>query len=219
MVSLLYETSVLTPHDSLSTLSSYRKNVVNTSAISRSALYDIVFENSHVVQPESRQKLEEELDKLCYLEKNASALKIRAAYELGVRSILSHECRLEFSSPSAVEYHFAQKMSGFDQEHFVMLCLNAKNILIEESELSVGTLDKTIVGVRDVVKRALMASARSIILVHNHPSGDPHPSHADVELTKRIEKGCDLFEICVLDHVIIGKEGRSYSLRSCGDMS
>ncbi len=218
MVSPLCQTSTASKNDASATSSLYKTDDACVSAHSRETLYAILFGQSFGRRVNSRQELEAELEKLCSSEKGSAPLKLRAAYELGVRVSMAYSCAPELSSPHSVEDFCAQRMQGYDQEHFVLLCLNAKNMLLQESELSVGTLDKTIVGVRDVVKRALLASARSVILVHNHPSGDPHPSNADVVLTKRIEQACELFDICVLDHVILGSEGRSYSLRSYGDM-
>ena len=143
---------------------------------------------------------------------------LAAAYELGRRDLESYTFDRELSSPQAVHSYCATRMAELAHESFVVLCLNAKNILIHEQEISRGTLDATLVGIREICRAALCASARSVILVHNHPSGDPHPSSKDISLTKDIEKAAQLFEIDVLDHVIIGKRGRSYSLKSCGDM-
>lgn len=161
---------------------------------------------------------ESEFSKLVASSPCAEGGRLKAAYILGTRTARSYEKHDELSTPLAV-YSYCEKYIGcVDKEHFLLLCLNTKNEVLSCDTLSIGTLDKAIVGIRDVFKRALLMSARSIILAHNHPSGDPHPSASDIELTRRIRRAGALFDIEVLDHVVLGSEGRLYSLRSCGDM-
>lgn len=103
------------------------------------------------------------------------------------------------------------------REHFRVLFLNKKNGLIADEVQQRGTVDHTPVYPREVVKRALELSASAIILVHNHPSGDPSPSAADIEMTHRIKEVAQSLEIAVHDHLIIGKNGYT-SLKAEGLM-
>ncbi|MFA7306758.1 MAG: DNA repair protein RadC [Hyphomicrobium sp.] len=103
---------------------------------------------------------------------------------------------------------------GFeDREHFRILFLDKKNALIADEVQGRGTVDHTPVYVREVVKRALELSATAIILVHNHPSGDPTPSRADIDVTKQIIDAAKPLGVTVHDHVIVGRHGHA-SLKS-----
>lgn len=94
-----------------------------------------------------------------------------------------------------------------------MLSLDTRNQLIKVSEISVGSLDASIVHPREVFKEAIAASAASVIFVHNHPSGDPEASADDIELTKRLAQAGEILGIDVLDHIIIGDK-QHLSLKS-----
>jgi DNA repair protein RadC len=99
---------------------------------------------------------------------------------------------------------------GFeDREHFRILFLDKKNALIADVVQGRGTVDHTPVYVREVVKRALELSATAIILVHNHPSGDPTPSRADIEVTKQIIDAAKPLGVTVHDHIIVGRNGHA----------
>lgn len=99
---------------------------------------------------------------------------------------------------------------GFeDREHFRILFLDKKNALIADEVQGRGTVDHTPVYVREVVKRALELSATAIILVHNHPSGDPTPSRADIDVTKQIIDAAKPLGVTVHDHVIVGRHGHA----------
>lgn len=95
------------------------------------------------------------------------------------------------------------------KEQFRILFLDRKNRLITDEIQSEGTVNHTPVYVREVVKRALDHSASAILLVHNHPSGDPTPSRADIEMTKQIADAAKALEITVHDHIIIGRDGHA----------
>ena len=107
------------------------------------------------------------------------------------------------------------EMANRETENFRVLFLDRKNRLIRDELLGTGTVDHVPVYTREVVKRAFELNATALILVHNHPSGDPTPSHADIEMTHRIEDACRAVSITVHDHIIIGLEGET-SLRSDG---
>ncbi len=104
-------------------------------------------------------------------------------------------------------------LNGVDREHFVVILLNRKNGIIGINTVSVGDLSSSIVHPREVFKPAIVAGAASIIVAHNHPSGDPAPSSDDINVTKRLKEAGDILGIGVLDHIIIG-DGCYVSLKA-----
>jgi DNA repair protein RadC len=100
-------------------------------------------------------------------------------------------------------------MAFAEREQFRILFLDKRNQLIADEVQATGTVDHTPVYPREVVKRALELSATALVLVHNHPSGDPTPSHADVQMTKQIANVARPLGIEVHDHIIVGKEGHA----------
>ncbi len=96
-----------------------------------------------------------------------------------------------------------------------VLHLDSKNQLIRDETMSEGTIDQSVIHVREVVRRALDFGSAAIILVHNHPSGDPAPSKQDIAITREIVEACKRLGIAVHDHIIIGRDGE-YSMRSHG---
>lgn len=117
------------------------------------------------------------------------------------------------SSWSSVIDYCRTTMAFAEREQFRVLFLDKRNQLIVDELQQVGTVDHTPVYPREVVKRALELSATALILVHNHPSGDPTPSHADIEMTQTIINVAKPLGIAVHDHIIVGKEGHA-SFRS-----
>lgn len=95
-----------------------------------------------------------------------------------------------------------------------MLCMNNKNELTSIFEISHGTVNSSLVGTREVYQKALLANAVSIIVMHNHPSGDVTHSFEDYEITKKLKAAGDILGVCLLDHIIIGTE--YYSFREDG---
>lgn len=106
-------------------------------------------------------------------------------------------------------------MAHRDTEQFRILFLDRKNVLIADEEQAEGTIDHVPVYPREVVKRALQLNASAIILVHNHPSGDPTPSSSDIRMTEQIQDAAKAVGVVIHDHVIVGKE-RDTSFRSMG---
>ena len=100
-------------------------------------------------------------------------------------------------------------MAFADKEQFRLLFLDKRNQLISDEVQQIGTIDHTPVYPREVIKRALEVSATALVLVHNHPSGDPTPSRADIEMTKAISEIARALVIEVHDHIIVGKEGHA----------
>jgi DNA repair protein RadC len=98
-------------------------------------------------------------------------------------------------------------MAHREREHFRLLFLDKKNILIKDEVQGEGTVDHTPVYPREVVKRALELGASAIILVHNHPSGDPTPSRADIDMTREIAKAAAPLGIAIHDHIVVGRKG------------
>ena len=109
-------------------------------------------------------------------------------------------------------------MAHRDTEQFRILFLNRKNMLIADEAQAKGTVDHVPVYPREVVKRALELNASALILVHNHPSGDPNPSDSDIQVTAQIERAARTLSIVVHDHLIIG-QGKEFSFRSAGYLS
>lgn len=107
---------------------------------------------------------------------------------------------------------FARPLENSDIEKFTVLYLNAKNGLIGIQQTS-GSIDHQVIYPRDIIKQALLSSAKALVLVHNHPSGIPDPSPEDKAITHNLKNVATLFEIRILDHVILGEEGRYFSFQ------
>ena len=116
-----------------------------------------------------------------------------------------------------LEYLHAAQAHGINEQVRVLF-LNSKNILIREEVMADGTINEATIHTREIVRRALELGAAGIILVHNHPSGDPTPSRADIALTHEIIGAAKLFGIIVHDHIVIGHAGHA-SLRALGHMA
>jgi DNA repair protein RadC len=106
-------------------------------------------------------------------------------------------------------------MAYRETEQFRVLYLDRKNVLVADEEQAKGTVDHVPVYPREVAKRSLELNASAIILVHNHPSGDPTPSRADVDMTAQVETACAAIGVSLHDHVVIGRETDA-SFRSLG---
>jgi DNA repair protein RadC len=108
------------------------------------------------------------------------------------------------SSPADVDGLLRGRIANLDRENFVAVLLNTKNEVIEFPTISVGTLSASLVHPREVFKPAIRASAASVVLAHNHPSGKVEPSPEDREVTRRLSDAGEIVGIKVLDHVILG---------------
>ena len=144
----------------------------------------------------------------------AAALKIAQASALRLLEDRVKERPVLGSWQALLDYLHAD-MAHNPVERVRILFLNSKNMLIRNEPMSEGSVDEAAVYIREVVRRALDYQATAIILVHNHPSGDPQPSAQDIKLTKDIVEACRHLKIAVHDHVIIGASGHS-SLRALG---
>lgn len=149
----------------------------------------------------------------------AKAARLLACLEVSRRaSVWRTDTRPVVSTPEDVLAICWPQLRGTDREHFWALALSTRNHLIRTIEVSVGSLNASIVHPRELFKEAVKVSAASVVVVHNHPSGDPTPSGADIQLTRRLVKAGDVLGIEVLDHVIIGDGGEHSSLRELGLM-
>jgi len=136
----------------------------------------------------------------------AKASQIKAAFELASRLESYSESGESplVKTPDDVVSQVRGRLKGKKKEYFLALLLDTRNRLIRVAEISVGSLDGSIVHPREVFKEAVSASAASVIFVHNHPSGDPEASEDDTGLTKRLAEAGEIMGIDVLDHIIIG---------------
>jgi DNA repair protein RadC len=127
----------------------------------------------------------------------------------------SVERRDALSSMDAVVHYCTVAMAHETVEQFRVLYLDRKNGLIKDERQQKGTVDHTPVYPREVVKRALELSASAVIIVHNHPSGDPTPSAADIDMTRQVQEACQKLGVVLHDHLVIGR-GQHASFRSLG---
>ncbi len=146
---------------------------------------------------------------------DVKAAQLMAVAELSKRiSTLKIE-KIKISSPSDAAVLLMEEMRYYKKEYFKIILLDTKNNIKKVSEISVGSLNSSIVHPREVFSEAVVNSASSIILVHNHPSGESEPSHEDIVLTNRLDECGKILGIKVLDHIIIG-DGVFYSFKEEG---
>ena len=146
----------------------------------------------------------------------AKAAQIKAAIELGIRLRLEvPEERPSINSPADAAALVQYEMSALPQEHLWVINLDTRNKVINIEKMYVGSLNASTVRVGEVFKPAIQRNAASIIVLHNHPSGDPTPSPEDVSLTRAIVQAGKLLDIELLDHLVIG-QGKWVSLKERG---
>ena len=135
----------------------------------------------------------------------AKASQIKAAFELAnrVEGYVEAGNKPLVKTPEDVVGLVRGRLKGKKKEHFLALLLDTRNQLIKVAEISVGSLDGSLVHPREVFKEAISATAASVIFAHNHPSGDPTASEDDIRLTKRLAEAGEIVGIDVLDHIII----------------
>jgi DNA repair protein RadC len=141
----------------------------------------------------------------------AKAARIKAAFELASRldGYAQAGKKTAVKTPEDVMGLLGGRLRDKKKEYFLALLLDTRNQLIKIAEISVGSLDSSIVHPREVFKEAISASAAAVIFAHNHPSGDTQASPDDIKLTKRLAEAGEVLGIDVLDHIIIG--GKNYS--------
>ena len=150
----------------------------------------------------------------------AKAATLAAVFELGRRAALESRQPIRLKEPETVYNYMAQELRHLDQEHLYVLMLNTRNELIRRVEISRGTLTRVLVHPRDIYREAVRASAHSVLLVHNHPSGHATPSEQDKSFTEQIAAAGKVMLIPLQDHIIIGApmDGKPayYSFRENG---
>lgn len=138
------------------------------------------------------------------------ACQVVAAFELGKR-MFGRTTEVFLRSPEEV-FEYAKHMARLKKEHLRGLYLDTRNKLIRDEVIAIGTLNASLAHPREIFHPAIESHAAAILLVHNHPSGDPLPSKDDIELTKQVHEASKIVDIDVLDHVIIGSQSY-YSLK------
>lgn len=122
---------------------------------------------------------------------------------------------LSFTDPGTIAEYYMERLRYLQQEHIVISMLDSKNRLIKDKVISIGSVNATLASPREIFKEALKYNAVSIVVLHNHPSGDSAPSKEDVEITDRLAKVGSLLNLKVLDHIIIG-DREYYSFKEKG---
>lgn len=133
------------------------------------------------------------------------AVKLKCIAELAIR--MSKEraaCSLSFRSPASVAEYYMETLRHEEKEKVLLLLLDNKLQLIEEAIVSVGTVNASLLSSRDLFIKALRCGASNLMLLHNHPSGDPKPSRQDIQITKKIKEAGELMDIPLMDHIILG---------------
>ena len=189
-------------------------------ALSDAELFAIILRtgtiNENVIDMSNRLIKEYGIDKLfdCSLKElqkikgigPSKAMQLLAMAELGKRNSQAKTPIKKITQAKDVFDLFHERLKNEKQEHFYILMLNTKNHIIGEHLVSKGVLDAAILEPREVFRPAIKAAASRIILVHNHPSGDPTPSDEDVEVTRKLIDAGKMINIQVLDHVIVGND-------------
>lgn len=138
---------------------------------------------------------------------SAKAATLAAVFELGHRTLKEEIRKEDMMNPSVIYTYLASDLRYRPEENLVVLLLNAQRRLIRRCDVARGTLTRVLAHSRNIFREAIIHNACSIILAHNHPSGDPHPSKMDMELTETVRKSGDIIGIPLKDHVIVGAEG------------
>lgn len=148
----------------------------------------------------------------------AKSASLRAALEIG-RRLAGRRLRAGavIRSPSDVYHHFHPSLRDARQEHFLVILLDARHRVLRSEMVSQGTLTASLVHPREVFRPALRDAAAALVLVHNHPSGDPTPSAEDREVTARLASAGEILGVRVLDHIVVAERGFC-SLREQGEL-
>lgn len=137
------------------------------------------------------------------------ALQLLAVMAFAKRVLQEQDCDVTaFDTPEVVARYFRPLVAGAEVEHFWVLCLDRKNRLLRRVEATKGTATNSLVHAREVFREAIKLSATAIIAVHNHPSGDPAPSRADIHVTRQLREAAKVIGIDLIDHIIVGDAAR-----------
>lgn len=143
------------------------------------------------------------------------AAQVLAALELARRAHLAPDGRPRLRTAGEVYRYLAPRIALLRHEVFHVLSFNTRNVLLADARVAEGTTDACTVDPREVFRAVLAARATAVIFAHNHPSGDPEPSEADLALTRELQAGARIFHLRVLDHLVVGA-GRYVSLARAG---
>ena len=149
------------------------------------------------------------------------AVQLKAAFELAARLSASRRQELPIDTPEDVYQLLGEEMRSLPVETLRVIALNTRHHLIAVKEVTRGTLNETIAHPRDILKVAVEHNAYGVIVAHNHPSGDPAPSNADLEFTQGLKKAAQILQIELFDHIILGTSSEKqpkayYSFREAG---
>lgn len=146
----------------------------------------------------------------------SKAIELQTVFEIAKR-INSEQFKegVFLKSPESIFLYTKDQLEMKTQEHLLGLYLNTKGELIKKEVLFIGSLNTSLIHPREVFKFAVQYSAATLILIHNHPSGDPTPSSNDIDVTKRMVRNGEMMDIPVMDHVIIGRD-KYYSFKEHG---
>lgn len=144
----------------------------------------------------------------------AAQIKCIAEFSKRISKTSAHK-NLTFSNPNTIADFYMEQLRHCEREKLILLLLNTRSILIKDIELSCGTVNASLVSPREIFIESLKYNAVYIILIHNHPSGDPNPSRDDILITKRIKEAGDFIGISLIDHLIIG-DNKYVSLKQRG---
>ncbi len=144
------------------------------------------------------------------------ALELKACLELGRRLLTAPDLDRPIIRSPADAAHLMLDMGLLEQEHLRVLLLNTKNHVLGIHEVYKGSLNSSLIRVGELFKEALRQNCASIILVHNHPSGDPAPSRDDIQVTRHAVEAGKLLDVSVLDHLIVGRSDRWLSMKERG---
>lgn len=137
--------------------------------------------------------------------------RLSAAFEIGRRMTSHPSCNPTITCPKDVADYMAPQFSGLDHEECWVLYLNRSNRIISKECISTGGISSTVMDIRIITKRAIEKMASGIILTHNHPSGNLRPGEQDLKVTAALREAAALLDIALLDHVIMGDNGKFYS--------
>lgn len=135
------------------------------------------------------------------------AVRIKAALEAGKRMKREYKKTLQLHSPVSVYSELRYDLQGLEQEEFMILVLDNRNTVLKKRTVSRGTVSETLVHPREVFRDAIRENGTRVIAAHNHPSGDPEPSHEDIDITVRLKKAGEIIGIQLVDHLIITDHG------------
>lgn len=155
-----------------------------------------------------RGLLDAHLDEFCQVKGlgQTQFIQLQATKEMTKRYLCQQMTYNEaVNSPETAIMYFQAELESHEREVFMVLFLDNQNRLIKKEKMFFGTINQTSVYPREIVKLALRCNAASILIAHNHPSGSSEPSDADRIMTARIEEACELMDIRMLDHIIVGK--------------